>query len=81
MKRWFIWWISRMSFENGKWIDRGAWFGPQNITDYEAWKLEIQISKTSGARPYRMMWDGYEWIYDSRNGVAMTAGASGSRAV
>jgi len=73
-KRWFIWWVSRQEYIGQRWVDTGSWFGPQYLTDREAWRLEFDISSSNfGAKPYRMMWSGYEWIYDQRTGTVMLA--------
>lgn len=73
-KHWFIWWVSRMEYVSGRWIDRGSWYGMQYLTDREAWRLEIDIIQSHpGSRPYRWMWNGEEWRYDTRSNVEMSA--------
>jgi hypothetical protein len=74
MKNWFIWWIARKTYFNGKWSDSGTWYGMKYLTDREVWQEEFDIGRSNlDATLYRFRWNGEEWIWDKRTNVELMA--------
>jgi hypothetical protein len=62
MKKWFYFWVARSS--------GGQWFGPEYLTDREAFQLQLKIrTNTSDVEGiYRWFWmpPMTTWEYDTR---------------